>query len=72
MSEALLQEVDPYLSRRQNTVAHFIVTSPIMYLFLVAERILGPQVSKRWWDQYRLDMEGMRTADREAERTEGG
>ena len=28
-------------------------------------------MSKRWWEQDRLDVEGMRTAAREAGRTEG-
>ena len=35
MVEAGLQEVETYVSRRQNTVAQFIVTRPIMDLYLV-------------------------------------
>ena len=38
--EAGLQEVDTDVSRRQNTVAQFIATVPIMYLCLEAERRL--------------------------------
>ena len=46
-------------------------TRPIMDLCLAAERRPGPKISKRWWEQDRLDVNGMRTAAREAERTEG-
>ena len=31
----------------------------------------GPRISKRWWEQDVVDVEDMRTAAREAERTEG-
>ena len=33
--------------------------------------MVGSRVAKRWWDQDGLDLEGMRTAVHEAERTEG-
>ena len=49
MLEAGLQEVETYVSRRQNTVAQFIVTRLIMDLCLVAEWRPGPQVYRRWW-----------------------
>ena len=71
MAEAGLQEVETYISRLQNTVTQFIVTRPIMDLCLAAERIPGTQVSRRWWEQGSVDVEGMRTAAWEAERTEG-
>ena len=72
MEEAGMQEVETYLSRHQNTVAQFIATRPIMDLFLVAERRLGPMISKFWWEQDEVDVEGMGMADQEVERTEGG
>ena len=72
MGEAGLQEVDTYVYRRQNTVAQFIVTRPIMDLCLAAERRMGSRVYNRWWEQDGLDVEGIRTAAREVERTEGG
>ena len=72
MAEAGLQEVETYVSRRQNTVAQFIATRPIMDLCLATEQRPGPRVSKRWWEQDGVDVEGMRTAAREAERMEGG
>ena len=71
MKEAGLQEVETYISRRHNTVANFIATMPIMDLCLEATRRLGPRDAKRLWEQDRLDLEGMRTAAREAERTDG-
>ena len=71
MAEAILQEVEAYVSCRHNTVTQSITARTIMEVCLVAERIPGPRVSKRWWEQERVDVEGIWTADREAERTEG-
>ena len=42
-----------------------------MELCLAAEQIPGPRVSKRWWEHDMVDVEGMRMAAQEAERTEG-
>ena len=61
MTEAVLQEVETYISRRQNTVAQFIVTRIIMNLCLAAERRPGSRVYRRLWEQDGLDVEGMRT-----------
>ena len=72
MAEAGLQEVDTYISRHHNTVAEFIVNSPIMELCLGEERRPGSSVTKWWWDQDGLDVKEMRTAAWEVERTEGG
>ena len=44
-AEAGLQEVETYISRRQNTVAQYIATRPIMDLCLVAKRRPGPRVA---------------------------
>ena len=49
MSEAGMQEVDTYIAHRQNDVAQFIVTSPIMELFLAAGKRPGDRLLKRWW-----------------------
>ena len=43
-----------------------------MDLCLAAKRRPGPRVVMRWWEQEGVDLEGMRTADRDAEQTEGG
>ena len=72
MAETGLQGVNTYLSLRQNTVAQYITTRPIMDLCLAAKQRPGPRVEMRWWKQEGLDLEGMRTAALEAERTEGG
>ena len=72
VAEAGLQEVETYFSCRQNTVAKYIATRPIMDLFLTSKQSPEPIVTMRWWEQEGLDLEGMRTADQEAERTEGG
>ena len=71
MVEAVLQEVETYTSRLQNTVTKFIATNTIMDLCLAAERRPGSRVTNRWWEQDGLDAEGVRTVDWEAERMEG-
>ena len=59
MSEVGVQEVETYAARRQNTVAQFIATRLIMDLCLAAARRPGARVSKRWWEQEGLDLEGI-------------
>ena len=66
MEEEGLQEVDNYVSCHQNTLAQFIATRPIMYLYMAARRSPGPRLEKRWWEQEGLDLVGMRMASREA------
>ena len=56
MEEEVLQEVETYVSRRQNTFTQFIATIPIMDLCLVAARSPGSRVSKQWWYQEGLDL----------------
>ena len=70
--EAILQEVETYVSRRQNTFAQFIATRPITDLCLAAEWRTGPRISNRWWEQDGVAVKGMRTAAQEAERMEEG
>ena len=72
MSEAGLQEVGNYVSFLQNTVAQYIFTRPIMDLCLSAKPRPGSRVNMWWLEQEPLDLEGMRTAAREADHTEGG
>ena len=71
MADTGLQEVDTYVSLHQNTVAQYIATRPIMDLCLAAKRRPGPRVAIWWWEQEGLYLEGMRTAEQEAERTGG-
>ena len=63
MSESGLQEVETYVDHHQNTVAQYIVTSLFMELCLVAEGSPGTRMSKWWWEQEFLDLEGVRTED---------
>ena len=71
IAEAVLQENETYVYRRQNTVEQHIATRSIMDLCLAAKRGTGPRVATRWWEQEGLDLEGMRTVAQEAEQTEG-
>ena len=41
--------------QRQNTVAEFIATRPILGICEVAERRLGTQVPQRWWEEPGID-----------------
>ena len=41
--------------RRNNTVAQFITTHPILGLCEVAERQRGTRVPQRWWEQSGID-----------------
>ena len=42
-----------------------------MDLCLETERRLGPRISKRWWEQDGVDVEGMLMVYREAEQIKG-
>ena len=55
-----LEEVEAYVLRRQNTVLRYILTLPIMDLCSEVLRRPGTQVSKRWWVQEGLYLEGVR------------
>ena len=67
-----MQEVETYVSRRQNTVTQYIATRPIMDLCLAAKRRPGPRVTMRWWEQEGMDLERIRRSAWEEERMEGG
>ena len=67
MAKAGFQEVENYVSRRQNTMAKYIATRPIVELCLTAKRRPGPRAEMWWWEQEGLDLEGMRKVDWEAD-----
>ena len=48
--------------RRQNMVAQFIATRPILGLCEVTERRPGTQVPMRWWEQMGIDWKAAREA----------
>ena len=47
LATVVLEEIRVYIARRQNTVAKYIVTRPIMDLCLAVERTLGMRLSRR-------------------------
>ena len=49
-----------YITQRQNTVAQYIATRPILDLCEQAIRRPGAQVSRRCWEQAGIDLEGAR------------
>ena len=71
MAEEGLQEVKTYVSYRQNRVAQYIETRPIMDQCMAAKRRAGTRVSMRWWEHEGMDLEGMQTAESEVDQTEG-
>ena len=51
MMSAGMEEVETYVLCRQNNIAHYIATFPILEICLVAERQPGVQVTRQWWEQ---------------------
>ena len=58
MLEAGFEEIRKYIMRRQNTVAQYIATQPILDLCEWSARRPGARMSRRWWEQAELDLEG--------------
>ena len=54
--------------RRQNTVAQFIATRPILGLCEVVERRRGTRVPRGWWEQTGIDWK----SDRDKAAAQGG
>ena len=52
-----MDEVEEYVLRRHNVLAQYIVTRPIMYLCEEVVCRTGTWVSKRWWEQWGLELE---------------
>ena len=60
MKETGMVGIQTSILRRQNTVAQFIATRPILDLCEQATRRPGPQVSRRWWEKTGIDLKGAR------------
>ena len=58
MQEVEFKEVEMYVLRRQNMAGQYIETQPILDLCKEALRRPGMWVTKRWWEQYVIDMVG--------------
>ena len=62
MKEAGVMRIRTSILRRQNTVAQFIATRPILGLCEVTERRRGTRVPRRWWEQRGIDWKAAREA----------
>ena len=67
LGEAGFEDIRKSVTRRQNTVAQYIVTQPILDLCERATRRPGARVSLQWWEQDGIDLEGEKK--RAAEKT---
>ena len=66
MGEAGFKGIRKYVTRRQNKVAQFIETRPILDLCEKFTQRPGARVSRRWWEQARKDLEGAKKRAAEA------
>ena len=57
MEEAGFEEIGVYIKKRQNTVAQYILTRPIMDICEQSVRRPGAWVYRRWWEQEKIDLE---------------
>ena len=55
MKEAGLADVQTSINRRQNTVAQYIATRPLLDLCKGATKREGARVTIRWWEQSGID-----------------
>ena len=56
MIEAGFEGIRKSIMRRQNTVAQYIETRPILDLCVRVTQRLGERVSQQWWDQDGIDL----------------
>ena len=54
------------VTRRQNAIAQYIATRPILDLCERATQRAGARVSRRWWDQEGIDLKAARERVAEA------
>ena len=59
------------MTRRQNTVVQYIVMQPIMNLCEHSTRRPVARVFWRWWEQYRINLEGAKKMVAEAATVSG-
>ena len=60
MEEAGFEEIGVYITRRNNMVARYIATQPVLELCERSFCRTGAWVSRRWWYQEDIDLEGFR------------
>ena len=71
MEEAEFEDMGEYVMKRQNTVALYIATRPIMDLCKETVRRSGTWVARIWWEKEGLEREDKRAAAEVAEDGEG-
>ena len=69
MKEAGLTDFHTIINRRQNTVAQYIATRPLLDLCEGAKQREGARVTLRWWDQSGIDWEKAKAKEMETEST---
>ena len=67
MKEAGLTDVRTSINRRQNTVAQYIATLPLLDLCEGAKQREGARVTLRWWDQTGIDWEKAKAREAKTE-----
>ena len=67
MKEAGLTDVRTSINRRQNTVAQYIATRPLLDLCDGEKQREGARVTLRWWDQSGIDWEKAKVKETETE-----
>ena len=71
MAESGFEGMGTYITRRQNTVAQYIATRPILDFCERSIRRPGERVSRRWWEQDVIDLEGANNRAVEAAESDG-
>ena len=67
MKEAGLTDIRTSIHRRQNTVAQYIATRPLLDLCEGAKHREGARVTLRWWDQLGIYWEKAKPRETETE-----
>ena len=71
MKEAGLTDIRTSILKRQNMVAHYIASRPLLDLCKGARAREGAKVPLRWWDQAGIDWETAKAKGVETDRTDG-
>ena len=67
MKEAGFKDMRTSINARQNTVAQYIATRPLLDLCVGTKQIGGERVEMRWWDQKGVDWEKAKAQGAETE-----
>ena len=71
MKEAGLTDIRSSIQRRQNTVAQYIATRPLLDICEGARQREGARVTFRWWEKSGIDWEKAKAKETEMEATSG-